>query len=203
MGGRSRAPRVARLGRFIRGRRPDRNPLRRASDLAETGVLAILVTAFCAAAPFAATASGSWAHAAAHRTQLAQRASWHEVPAVLLKAAPGSGLNDGYPLSSTAPARWKAPDGRTVTGEVSVTPGTPRGATVTIWITRDGQVTDPPLTDSQVAGQAILAGGLAVAGLGAGTALIGVLARRELDKRRMAAWDADWEETEPRWTTRA
>ena len=33
--------------------------------------------------------------------------------------------------------------------------------------------------------------------------LVGVLARWSLDKRRMAAWDADWQSTEPRWTTRA
>jgi hypothetical protein len=34
-------------------------------------------------------------------------------------------------------------------------------------------------------------------------ALVGVLARRSLDKRRMAAWEADWQSTGPRWTTHA
>jgi hypothetical protein len=32
--------------------------------------------------------------------------------------------------------------------------------------------------------------------------VIGVLGRRALDKRRMAAWDADWRATGPRWTAR-
>jgi len=31
----------------------------------------------------------------------------------------------------------------------------------------------------------------------------GLVARRALDKRRMAAWDAEWRATGPRWTTRA
>ena len=34
-------------------------------------------------------------------------------------------------------------------------------------------------------------------------ALAGILARWSLDKRRMDAWDADWQATGPRWTTRA
>jgi hypothetical protein len=32
--------------------------------------------------------------------------------------------------------------------------------------------------------------------------VIGALGRRALDKRRMAAWDADWRATGPRWTAR-
>ena len=60
-----------------------------------------------------------------------------------------------------------------------------------------------PMGDSQVASLADLgemAGAAAVALL---LALVGVLARRSLDKRRMAAWEADWQSTGPRWTTRA
>jgi hypothetical protein len=30
----------------------------------------------------------------------------------------------------------------------------------------------------------------------------GALALRALNKRRMAAWDADWQATGPHWTTR-
>jgi hypothetical protein len=36
-----RTVRVTRLGRFTSGRRPDRNPLRRAPDRVETAVLAV------------------------------------------------------------------------------------------------------------------------------------------------------------------
>jgi hypothetical protein len=48
------------LARLLRGRRLDRNPLRRGSDRAETVVLAALLAAFLAAAPFAAQAAGPW-----------------------------------------------------------------------------------------------------------------------------------------------
>ena len=49
----ARTPGVARLGRFVRERRFDRNPLRRTTDRVETAVLAVLVAVFLAGAPFA------------------------------------------------------------------------------------------------------------------------------------------------------
>jgi hypothetical protein len=106
-------------------------------------------------------------------------------------------------MASVAPARWTAPDGMVVTGEMPVPVGTRAGATVPVWTTRDGQLTSHPISDSQVASLTDLgemAGAAAVALL---LALVGVLARRSLAKRRMAAWDADWQSTGPRWTTRA
>jgi hypothetical protein len=33
-------------------------------------------------------------------------------------------------------------------------------------------------------------------------ALAGVLAQWSLNRRRLAGWDADWQATGPRWTTR-
>ena len=90
-----------------------------------------------------------------------------------------------------------------VTSEVLVPAGTRVGATVPVWTTRDGQLTSQPIGESQVASLADLgemAGAAAVALL---LAIVGFLARRSLDKRRMAAWDADWQATGPRWTTRA
>jgi hypothetical protein len=199
-----RKPRVTWLGRFVRGRRPDRNPLRRASDLIETAMLAVLVVVFAAAAPFAAHESGAWMHARAHRVQLAQEASWHQVTALLLKSAPESQI--GGEVAAPDPqalARWTAPDGRAVTGEVPVPPGTAAGTTVRVWVARDGQLTDPPLQDSQVASQADLAGTFSVVALATLLAVTGLLGRRALDKRRMAAWDADWRAAGPRWTARA
>src|SRR5690348_18243309 len=53
------------LARLLRGRRLDRNPLRRGSDRAETVVLGVLLAAFLAAAPFAAHAAWALGHASA------------------------------------------------------------------------------------------------------------------------------------------
>jgi hypothetical protein len=81
MSSRRREPGVSWLGRFVRGWLPDRNPLRRPCDRAETAVLAALVIAFFAVAPFAAMACGAWVHAMGHRVQATQQASWYQVPA--------------------------------------------------------------------------------------------------------------------------
>ena len=205
MGSKERKPRSTLTGRCIRGRRFDRNPLRRAADRAETVALVLLLVAFLVGAPLAALASGAWAHTVAQRAELAQAASRHQVTAVVLTtaAAPTAPTIGSSDQTSVVRARWTAPDGTVVKGEMPVLNGTRVGATVPVWATRDGQLTSHPMSDSQVASLADLGeivGATAVALL---LALVGVLARRSLDKRRMAAWDADWQATGPRWTTRA
>ena len=201
---RKRRPRVTCLGRFIRGRRPDHNPLRRRSDRVETAFLAGLLIAFLAGAPFAAQACGAAAHAIAHREQLAQQASWHQVRAVVLRAAPGTDSSSGgyAAIEPEVLARWRAPDGALVTGQIPVPAGTANGATVLVWTAANGQVTDPPLQNAQVAGQTVLARMLGVVALAVALTVIGMLVRRALNRRRIAAWDADWLATGPRWTSR-
>jgi hypothetical protein len=200
MGARRRDIRATRLGRFVQGRRPDRNPLRRGSDRVETAVLALLVIVFLAAAPFAALASGSWVLAWDHQAQLAERASSFQVPALVLKLeAPGGG-----PYGDLgAQARWTARDGTVVTGDIPVPFGAAAGSTQWLWTTADGQLTNPPLEDSQVTGQAHVAEGLSVVTLAVLLTAAGLVTRWTLDKRRMAAWDTEWRSTGPRWTTRA
>ncbi len=199
---RARKPRpgVTRLGRFVRRWRFDRNPLRRATDRVETAVLVLLVTAFLIGTPFAALATGAWVHGMARQAQLAQQASQHQVTAVVLAvAAPPAGQN----LPWQARARWTAPDGHQVTHEVPVPSGTAVGGKLPVWTGRTGDLATAPLTDSQVAGQAAMGEGLGVIASAVAVTLAGGLARRALNKRRMAAWDADWHATGPRWTTRA
>jgi hypothetical protein len=199
MGARRRDIRATRLGRFVRGRRPDRNPLRRGSDRVETAVLALLVIVFLAAAPFAALASGSWALATAHQAQLAERASSFQVPALVLKLeAPGGTFGD-----PGAQVRWTAHDGTVITADIAVPLGVAAGSTQWLWTTADGQLTNPPLEDSQVTGQAHVAEGFVVVTLAVLLTVAGLVTRWTLDKRRMAAWDTEWRSTGPRWTTRA
>ena len=113
MSARKPKPGVSRLGRFVRRWRFDRNPLRRATDRAETAVLAVLVAAFLIGAPFAALATGAWVHGMARQAQLAQEASRRQVTAVVLAVTAPSG--GGEDLAWQAQARWRAPDGREVT----------------------------------------------------------------------------------------
>jgi hypothetical protein len=95
-------------------------------------------------------------------------------------------------------AGWEGGDERT-----TCPLGTCAGATVSVWTTRDGQLTSLPMGESQVTSLTDLgeiAGAVTVALL---LAMVGVLARWSLDRRRMDAWEADWQSTGPRWTTRA
>ena len=189
------------LARLLRGLRPDRNPLRRGSDRAEAVVLAALLAAFLAVAPFAALAAGHWASASATRQAQAQRASLTQVTATLVRKAPiGSGY--GSATGAVTLARWRAPEGRTRTGEVFVTADALAGGTVRVWVDRTGQLADPPLTRDQVTGRTQFAAGTAVAGLAVVLAAAGWLTRRSLDRRRLAGWDADWLANGPRWSPR-
>jgi hypothetical protein len=193
--------RVCWLARLLRGRRLDRNPLRRASDRTETLLLTALVIVFLAAAPVVMLAVGARAHAIAHRTQLDQQAARLQVQALVLQVEPATG---GYTqLDPEVRARWTAPSGKVTTGDVIAPFGTVAGATARVWITRDGQPSEPPLLDSQVSGQVAFAEATSVVAVALAVIAGGVVARRALNTRRMAAWDAEWRATGPRWTTRA
>jgi hypothetical protein len=195
--------RTSWLARLLRGRRLDRNPLRRGSDRAETVMLGALLTAFLAVAPFAAYTAGSCAYATYGREAQAQRAVLHQVPATLLHT-PSRVIS--YPGARVIPlgvdARWRTPDGQLRTGTVFAPPGATAGSTILVWVNHGGQLADPPLGHAQLATRAQLARELAVGVLAITLAVIGWLARRALDRRRMAAWDADWLATGPRWTPR-
>jgi len=190
-------PGNSRLGRWLRGWRPDRNPLRRRSDRAETAVLGMLLVAFLAGAPFAARTAGSWTYATSAREQQAQQTALHQVPATLLQAAQPWG-----PYGADASARWRAPDGHVVTGQVFAPAGAMADSTVMVWVNQAGQLTDSPLDASQVANRADLSEVLAVAGLALALIVTGGLVHWALGRRRLAAWDADWLATGPRWSPR-
>ena len=160
----------------------------------------MLFVVFLAAAPFVSQACGTSVHTMAERAQRAQR-TWRQVPAMLLKPEPGEPVSAGFgEYFPETPARWTAPDGKVVTGDVPGKPDAAPGTTVRVWVTREGQLTWPPLQDSQVSGVAQFASVLGVAGLAAALTLAGVLVRRALDKRRMAGWERAWLATGPRWT---
>jgi hypothetical protein len=186
----------------LRGLWPDRNPLRRASDRAEATVVAAALLIFLIGGPLLALVAGHWAGAAALRVERAQQASWRHVPAVLLANA-GSAFGVGYGgVSSTeVKARWTAPDGQVRTGEVPAVPGARAGSTVRIWVDSIGEQTGPPLRHDQATGQAFLATVTAPLALGAVLLCAASLTIQALDRRRLALWDADWQVTEPRWSS--
>jgi heme A synthase len=187
------------LSRLLRGRRPDRNPLRRGSDRAETAMLGVLLAAFLAATPFAAHAAASWTYAASAREAQAQRAVIHQVQAILLQPATQWDPSTG---TSEAEARWRAPDGQRCTAQLMAPAGAMAGSTVTVWTNQACQLTNPPLQHSQVVGRADISRVIAVVALAVTLIILGWLGRRALDRRRLAGWDADWLATGPRWSSR-
>lgn len=190
------------LRRLFRGRCLDRNPLRRTSDRAETLILAGVMTAFLAGAPVAAFAGGSFTHDVAQQLRQSQLATRSQVTAVTTQAVPsGQSRNTGF-SSPTTEARWVAPDGKVVYGEVPATFGAPAGTTVQVWTTASGKLADPPLREAQVADLRTLGQVVSVIALAVVLTLAWTLARQELDRRRYAAWDADWQATDSHGTQR-
>lgn len=194
--------RGAWLPRLVRRWRPDGNPLRRTSDRMEAALLAILIAAFLCGAPLAGIAAGRAAAASSMRAEHAQ-AGWHQVAAVLLQQAPGkSDPLFQAPLEPMVPARWKAPDGTLRTGEIYAPKGAAAGSTVFVWTDRSGRLTALPLQRGAVVEDVALAASLATMAVAVVLAVLGLLTRWVLDRRRLAAWDARWRATGPQWTGR-
>ena len=190
---------AARAARAVRGLWPDRNPLRRTLDRVEAVVVGGLAVAFLAGAPLAAVVAGHAAYSIGSRTAHAQQAAWHQVPGVLLATAPVSGYGH---YQATVLARWTAPNGTRHTGTIPVPPGARAGRTVMVWVDTAGRLTGPPLQLSQVRGQAALATMLTPIAVGFILLCTGALVHAVLGRQRLAAWDADWQTTEPQWTRR-
>ena len=189
------APRWVWVRRRLWGLWPDRNPLRRRCDRVEAAILAGLVAAFILGGSLAALAAGRWAYDSALRTEHAGEAARRQVAAVLLttSSAPQA-------WSATARARWTAPDGAARTGWVPAPAGAPAGTSVRVWVDAAGRPAEPPLRHSQVEGQAVMA---AVAAIFAVALLLGGAgwcARNVADRRRLAAWDAQWRAAGPKWS---
>ncbi len=188
--------------RMVRGLRPDRNPLRRTSDRVETYLLAGLFVASAAGAPFAAQAASHAAYAGALHAQQTQIATRHQVRAELTQPA-GNAIS-GYSLSAYVPAQaaWTSVTGVKHTGQVLALTGSKKGSTVTVWTDPAGNLVSPPLLASQVTGQGDVAALAAVAGIGMLYLCEAGVVRFVLNRRRMAAWDADWVVTAKTWDHR-
>jgi len=199
---RRRRTRGLRLPGLMRLWRPDGNPLRRTTDRVEGFVIALLIGAFLSGGPAAALAAGHAAAVGGSRTEHSQ-ASWHRVSAVLLRKAPAR-LHPMFQgsLDPLVSARWRAPDGTPRTGRVFAPEGAAAGSTVQVWTNGAGRLTAAPVQHGDVVAGITLAASLAAVGVAAVLAVLGLLTRWLLDRRRLAAWHAHWELTGPQWTGR-
>jgi hypothetical protein len=161
----------------------------------------LLVVVYLLAAPLAGWCAGNAAYHASTRTERAERADRTLTHAVLLVDASPVAVGFAVVPKVPVPARWTAPDGSERTGAIVVSMSAPAGTAVPIWTDPAGNRVDPPRDRDQTLMRASVAA--MVAGLGLTLLLAGARAalRRTLNRRRMAAWDAEWSLVAPRWTS--
>jgi len=187
-------------GRAMRGMRPDSNPLRRRIDRAETFIFGGLLLAAVTVAPVAAIQAGHVAYTDSLRVARAQERTGHQTTARLLD--PPSTSAGGYTVTSLVPAtaRWTTPTGTSRTGDIQVPAASVKGEVFKIWTDAMGDVTSPPATEEQAAGQGTFAAIMAVVlTLVTCSSAVGIT-RMIMNRRRIAAWEADWTVTAPMWT---
>lgn len=178
--------RMSGPARLARGLWPDRNPLRRPSDRAEAGLVAMLIMALLVGAPFVALIAWRLAVSATFTTVDAEHAGWRQVSAVLLTDAPASGY-----YAPRVPATWTAPDGARCQGTVYPSPGARAGTATPIWVNPAGRQMAWPMTPSQATNQADVIAGIVVSFWAMLLWGAGLLGRRRIDTHRMAGWDAE------------
>ena len=178
-----------------RGFWPDRNPLRRRCDRAEAAIVTVLLAVFLADAPLMALAAGRWAQDSGQRTGHTQLARWHQVPAVLRTAT----IQRYAGSEATAWAQWTAPGTVKHTGQVLAPAGFAAGAVVKVWVDAAGRLAGPPAQPVQHDSRALAEGMVAVIMLAELLWGAGLAARGVVDRRRLAAWDAEWRAIGPTW----
>ncbi len=174
--------------------------LRRPTDLLEDVVAWLLGAAAVLACGIALVAALTGFTAGLQRSHVetATRTPAVATVAADARSAPVS-VHGIAQLRASATVTWTAPDGTTGMGTVLVPPGTAAGAAVPIWVTRDGAVTNPPISPAYALG-AGLASGLAVLVLGAGLISGAWFAvRRATSAINACAWDREWALLEPQW----
>lgn len=194
-----RLVRASWLVRLVRGLRPDRNPLRRATDRAEAALVAGLIAAFLAGAPVAAITAAHSAFAAGMRSEQVAR---YRVRAILLQDTPDPAYSPYGAVAMPALAWWRAPDGSSRIGLVTPNSFAHAGTPVIVWTTESGRLLGPPLRRGQVLTQTALAATAAFTVLGLAVLIAGMLAMGALNRCRLAGWESDWRVTAPKWTSR-
>jgi hypothetical protein len=178
----------------------DRNPLRRRSDRIAAWLAPAAIVVFLGLIPVVAGITGTWMHANNAALQRTEK-SWPTVRGVLLQAAPGP-LEPDHGANGwleAEPVRWTF-DGRTHQGLVPVPSGLSEDSPVTVRLNRAGQVQSPPMGAAELRDRIDTAAVFVLVLIGGLLLTLIWLARRFLDRRRIASWEAEWMSVGPHWT---
>ncbi|BBC30149.1 Membrane protein [Streptomyces graminofaciens] len=183
-----------------------RNPLRRATDLAEAWLALVVLVLILVVAPLIGFAVGGSAQDALQQSVRDQRQARHLVTATVVKKAAGIPMDPDPETSTTRDrhsrvvADWTAPDGTPRHGTVMAGLKAPHpGDHFTVWTDDQGRIVGRPLDTATAATHAVLAGfGAAVlaAGLMEGGRRLIVW---RMIRRRYARWDQAWDKAGPDW----
>jgi hypothetical protein len=178
----------------------DGNPLRRRSDRIAAWLAPAVVAVFLGLCPVVAGVTGTWMRADNAAVQHASL-SWDKVKGVLLQAAPGplEPYHGANIWTEPEPARWTF-GGQPRRGLVPAPAGSAKGSTVTVDLNKAGQVQAPPLSAAALRDRIDTGTFIAMAAIGGLLLALMWLARRYLDKRRIASWEAEWLSVGPHWT---
>ncbi|MER5857011.1 hypothetical protein ACFV2Z_17640 [Streptomyces sp. NPDC059688] len=183
-----------------------RNPLRRATDLAEAWVALVALVLIAVAAPVLGCLVGVAAQDSLQRSVREQRHDRHLVTATVIRDL-GEAPLDTDPDTTTAHearsrvvAGWTAPDGTRRRGPVLVDLKSPRpGEHFRLWTDPHGRMTTRPMDSPTAATHAVLAG----IGAALVTAALVECGRRaavwRMVRRRYAHWDQAWDRAGPDW----
>lgn len=193
--------------RAIRGLwRWRRNPLCRATDLAEAWVALAALLLILLVTPVAGAFVGGAAQDTLQQSVRTQHEARHLVTATVVRKLDRSPLDadpetsTGRDLRNRVLADWTAPDGTAHQGPVLAGLKDPQqGDEFRIWTDRHGRMVARPLDSATASTHAVL-GGIGAA-LAAGGLVEG--ARRlivwRMVRRRYARWDQAWDKAGPDW----
>jgi hypothetical protein len=198
---------MARTGLMIRMWRRlglDANPMRRTADRIQAWTTLALLALLVTVGPVLAAYVGRGVYRGGAAVERTQRLERFHTEAVLTQDAPLIFASDAAMVAPKVlvQARWTGPDHSVQSGLISVDAGTRTGTSVMLWTDANGEPVAAPLRHDQVAGRAVVAGAIAMF---AAAALVGtarLVLGRSLDRRRLAAWQAEWSIVGPAWTGR-
>ncbi|MEV0489768.1 hypothetical protein AB0I23_06925 [Streptomyces atratus] len=103
---------------------------------------------------------------------------------------------------ATARAVWRYPAATPHTDTIVVSPHTPVGRTVTLWVDDSGRISAAPPSRGERIVQAAAAGACAMGVVALSAGMVVRLRLRRVETRSLARWDEEWELVEPRWSGR-